>query len=150
MANALFGAYKQVLLGDAAVTGFTAPNLETGDIRTILFDDAAGAPNQSTWQDLVDVPAGDRIAVSADMSTKAVTMTGTPPVVTWDADDVTFSAVTGDQAEDLIIYSHTGVEGTSLLMVHFEGPGGFSSGMPVTPNGGNIVVQWNASGIFTW
>jgi hypothetical protein len=38
------------------------------------------------------------------------------------------------------------VESTSPLALLFDT---FGSGMPVTPNGGDIVVQWNVSGIFT-
>ncbi|GJE54593.1 hypothetical protein [Methylobacterium thuringiense] len=61
-----------------------------------------------------------------------------------DADDVTFSAVTGASVEALVLYIDTGTAGTSRL-VAFEDAG--VTGLPVTPNGGDIPVVWNASGI---
>lgn len=144
MANALFMAYKQVLLGDGAVTGFSVPDLEGGDQRIILIDTADDDPAVTTDQDLADILVAARVASVALANESVVGSAGT---VTYDADDATFSAVTGDQSEEITLYEHTGVEGTSLLIAQFDT---FSSGMPVTPNGGDIIVQFNGSGIFSW
>lgn len=146
MANALFSAFKAVVLGDGAVTGFSVPDLEGGDQRIILIDSADDTfdPTALTDQDLADVAAGARVATAALASESVAMAAGT---ATYDAADTTFTAVTGDQAEVILIYEHTGTEATSLLIVYFDT---FASGMPVTPNGGDIVVQWHASGIFTW
>jgi hypothetical protein len=62
----------------------------------------------------------------------------------FDADDVTLVAVAGDVSEALIIYIHTGVESTSRLVAYIDS----ATGLPITPNGGNINIVWNASGIF--
>jgi hypothetical protein len=59
----------------------------------------------------------------------------------FDAADKTLTAVTGDPSEAIILYKHTGTESTSNLIV-------FIDGLSVTPNGGDIVIQWHASGIF--
>jgi hypothetical protein len=45
----------------------------------------------------------------------------------------------------LIIYRHTGTEATSHLIAFFDTG---VTGLPVTPNGGNITVAWSGSGIF--
>jgi hypothetical protein len=96
-------------------------------------------------QDLADITGGAIVATSGNLaSPTVVTATGT---VTFDAADTTLSAVTGDQSETVVLYKHTGTAGTSQLIVYFDT---FASGMPVTPNGGDIVLQWNASGIFSW
>lgn len=145
MANALFLAYKQEQLGDAAGPGHGAVDWEADDLRTILIDAADDTININTDQDLADIVAGARVAVSGNMAGKAVTVASN--TATADANDVTFTAVSGDQSEQLVIYKHTGTEATSLLVVFFDT---FGSGMPVTPNGGDIQVQWNASGIFAW
>jgi hypothetical protein len=63
----------------------------------------------------------------------------------FDGGDVTFSAVTGNTAEALVIYIDTGAAGTSRLVAFIDTG---VTGLPVTPNGGNITVTWNASGIF--
>lgn len=143
MANSLFDAYKAVVLGDGAVTGFSVPDLEGGDQRVVLIDSADVTVDPETDQDLDDISAG--VVATAALTGESVVVSG--GTATYDADDATFSAVSGDQSENLVIYEHTGTDTTSLLIVFFDT---FASGMPVTPNGGDIVVQWNASGIFTW
>lgn len=63
----------------------------------------------------------------------------------FDAADVTFTAVSGSSAEALVIYIDTGVAGTSQLVAYIDTG---VTNLPVTPNGGDITVTWNASGIF--
>jgi hypothetical protein len=65
----------------------------------------------------------------------------------FDSDNATFTAVTGDQSEEIVGYKHTGVEGTSPLIFRFDV---FSSGMPVTPNGGDITVTVHVNGWFSF
>jgi len=62
----------------------------------------------------------------------------------FDAADISYPAVTGDPAEALILYIDTGVEATSPLVMYMDTG---VTGLPVTPNGGDINVTWNASGI---
>lgn len=57
---------------------------------------------------------------------------------TLDAGDETLTAVTGDQFEAIIIYKDTGVTSTSRLLFFIDN----YSGLPFTPNGGNIIVQF--------
>lgn len=63
----------------------------------------------------------------------------------FDGDDVSFVAVTGATVEALVIYIDTGVAGTSRLVSYVDSGVG---SLPVTPNGGDIDIVWNASGIF--
>jgi len=63
----------------------------------------------------------------------------------FDAGDAVFSAVSGATVEALIIYIDTGTPSTSRLVAYLDT--GFT-GLPVTPNGGDITVQWDAAGIF--
>lgn len=85
-----------------------------------------------------DVPSGARVA-SATLGSKTAT-NGTA-----DAADSTFTSVTGDPCEYINIRADTGTESTSRLIGNMD----TATGLPVTPNGGNINVAWNASGIFT-
>jgi hypothetical protein len=63
----------------------------------------------------------------------------------FDGADVTFPSVTGDQCEAIVLYiANAGANTTWRLFAYIDT--GFT-GMPVTPNGGNIGVAWNASGI---
>jgi len=63
----------------------------------------------------------------------------------FDGDNVTYTAVTGNSVEALIIYIDTGDSATSRLVAYIDTG---VTGLPVTPNGGDITVTWNASGIF--
>ncbi|MCA3173880.1 MAG: hypothetical protein ING25_12695 [Burkholderiales bacterium] len=63
----------------------------------------------------------------------------------FDGTDVTYTAVTGNSAEALVFYIDTGTAATSRLVSYIDS--GFS-GLPVTPNGGDITLSFNASGIF--
>jgi len=66
---------------------------------------------------------------------------------TFDGADVTFTAVSGNSVEALVIYrKNAGANTTWFLCVYLDTS---VTGLPVTPNGGNISIAWNASGIFT-
>lgn len=65
---------------------------------------------------------------------------------TFDAADVTFTAVTGATVEALVIYIDTGTAATSRLVAYLDT--GYTN-LPVTPNGGNIGIAFDVAGIFT-
>jgi hypothetical protein len=145
MANSLFLAYKQETIGDAAGPGHGAIDWELATtVKATLHDSADTTVNVNTHQDIADIAALGRVATVA---LTARTSVASGNVLTMDAADATFATVTGDQSEQIIIWHDSGVETTSLLVVFFDT---FTSGMPVTPNGGNIDLVFNASGIFTW
>lgn len=145
MANSLFLGYKQVVLNDAAGPGHAFSGWEAATtIKATLHDSADTTVNVNTHQDIADILAAGRVATVALTSRTVVASSNT---LTVDAADATFTSVTGDQAEQIIIWNDSGTESTSLLLVFFDT---FTSGMPVTPNGGNIDLVFNASGIFTW
>lgn len=145
MANSLFLAYKQTVLNDAAGPGHTFAGWESATtIKATLYDSADDTINVNTDQDIADCLAAGRVATVALTGRTVVASSNT---LTVDAADATFTAVTGDQSEQIIIWNDSGTESTSLLLVFFDT---FTSGMPVTPNGGNIDLVFNASGIFTW
>lgn len=110
-------------------------DLLVDDIRVILVDAADYTVDLATHEFLTSVPAGARVAVSAALGTK------TTDAGVFDAADVTFTAVTGDVSEALVVYKHTGVEGTSPLIAYID----TGTGLPVTPNGGDITVQWDGA-----
>lgn len=57
-----------------------------------------------------------------------------------DAGDVTFTAVAAGAACDMVLlYKDTGVAGTSRLIAKIDS----ATGLPVTPNGGDILVAWD-------
>lgn len=125
MASALYDKGRQGFL-DGSI------DWDTDDIRVILVDNADYTVNLATHDNLDDVAAAGRVAVSGALASKTVT-DGIA-----DAADVTLTAVTGDPSESLVIYKHTGTESTSRLIAYID----TATGLPVTPNGGDIVIQW--------
>lgn len=87
----------------------------------------------SAHDNLDDVPAASRITAAVQLTGKAV-VSGAA-----DAGDVTFSSVTGDTAQAMIMYIHTGVEATSTLLAFID----TATGLPITPNGGDIIIVWD-------
>ncbi len=144
MANSLFAAYKQEQVGDAAGPGHGTVDWEADTLKAILVDHGTDTPVPNTDADLADITAGAIIATATLGSKTAVLSSNT---MTMDAADTTFTAVSGASAESIVIYKDSGTGSTSLLIVFFDTG---VTGLPVTPNGGDITIQWNASGIWTW
>jgi hypothetical protein len=64
----------------------------------------------------------------------------------FDGADVTYTAVSGASVEAIVLYvKNAGANTTWRLVAYIDTS---VTGLPVTPNGGNIAITWNASGIF--
>ena len=127
MADAIYGLGRKAYL-DGSI------DMLTDDIRVVLVDAADYTVSIDTHDFLDDVPAGARVAVSGAMTTKTTTLG------VFDADDITYSSVSGDVSEALVIYRHTGTDSTSELIAYIDS----ATGLPVTPNGGDITITWDA------
>lgn len=57
----------------------------------------------------------------------------------FDADDVTFTNVSGATVEAVVIYVDTGVAGTSRLVAFIDA----GAGLPLTPNGTDVQCVWD-------
>lgn len=134
MANGVYAATKQLIL-----TG--GLNLTSATIKAALIDAADYTVSLSTHDFWDDVATAAKVAVSPALTNKTV-VGGV-----FDADDVTFTAVTGDPCEAIILFVDTGTASTSRLIAYIDTG---VTGLPVTPSGADIVVHWNASGIMTW
>lgn len=115
-------------------------DLLNDDIRVILVDTADYTVDLVNHDFLDDVTGAGRVATSGALASKTVTDPGI-----FDAANVTFSAVSGDVSEALVGYKHTGTEGTSNLIWYDD----TASGLPITPNGQDILLTWDAGGIIT-
>jgi len=107
-------------------------NMATANIKAVLVDGADYTPSASTDDFLADIAAGGRVATSGNLASKTTTLG------VFDAADVTFSTVTGDQSEYIVLYVDTADAATSILICKID----TYTGLPVTPNGGNITVAW--------
>lgn len=101
------------------------------DIRAILIDEADYTVDIDVHDFLDDIPAGARVSVTAASLANKTNVLGV-----CDADDGTFSAVTGDVSEAIVLYKHTGSDATSQLIVYLDDAD--TTGLPVIPNTGDI------------
>lgn len=140
MANALYPKYKEKLLnpGTLGSTSGTAVDLSDDTIKIALVD--TGTYTYSTTHEFYSSVSSAVIGTPQTLASKTVTDG------TFDAADVTFTSVSGNSVEALVIYKDTGTGSTSPLVCYIDVA---ASGLPVTPNGGNITVTFNASGIFS-
>jgi hypothetical protein len=130
MANALYDKGKgNILSGNV--------DWDTDNIRALLLDADDHTTSLTTDDALDDIPGSSPNARVAVLGSNFSSKTTTDGVA--DAADITFTSVSGDEAEELVIYKHSGVESTSWLIVNIDTAGG----LPITPNGGNIDVTWD-------
>lgn len=134
MTNAVYPTYKAAIARHAANSNALALTVKAALVDT-------GAYTYSHSHDFYnDVEAG---------------VVGTPVTVTgftisangvFDGDNVVFSAVTGAEVEAIVLFIDTGLNTTSPLIAYIDTG---VTGLPVTPNGGDINLNWATAGIFT-
>lgn len=131
MANALYPKWKEQLLQ------FTANNnLSSGTVKAALV--TAGYTYSSSDQYYSSVSASV-VGTPQTIGTKTYTNG------VFDGADVSYTSVAGAQVVAIVLYIDTGVAGTSPLVAYIDTG---VTNLPVTPNGGDILITWNASGIF--
>lgn len=137
MANAVYPEYKEFLLGASANVSLTVDDSTDGPFCALID---TGTYTYSSAHDFYNDLSG---VVGTDQRITAPTVANG----TFDGGDLTYTSVSGNSVEALVIYRHnSGANTTWKLVVYLDTS---ITGLPVTPNGGNITVTWNASGIFT-
>ena len=126
MANALFDKARQRFLEGQF-------NWNTDTIKAVLVDTGTYTVNLSAHEFLSDIGTGARISTSGAFTGKATTGGAA------DANDVTFTSVTGASIEAIVLYKDTGTDATSPLIAFID----TATGLPITPNGGDIIVTWD-------
>lgn len=139
MANGLFAAYRTSVL--------TAPvNLGSATIKLLGVDHADDTPVIATDDFMDDILSAARVPSVASAPTLGSKTTGTLAAGVFDAADPTFTTLTGDQFESLVLFESSGADATSDLIAFWD----TATGLPCTPNGADLLVAFNASGIFTF
>jgi hypothetical protein len=130
MANNVYPKFKQALWLQSANS-----NASTGTLKAALVD--TGTYTYSDSHEFVSSLSG-AVGTAQTIGNK----TFTNGIL--DGDNVTFTGVTGNTIEALVIYIDTGNASTSRLVSYQDTN---VTGLPATPNGGDITITWNASGI---
>ena len=130
MANALYPKWKEAIVQASSNSSLG------GTVKVALVD--TGTYTYSSAHEFQSSLSGV-VGTAQTLGTKTYTNG------VFDAADVTFAAVSGSSVEALVIYIDTGSSATSRLVAYIDTG---VTGLPVTPNGGDIGITWNASGIF--
>ena len=131
MANALYPKAKESFINGHI-------NMSANTITIALVD--TGVYTYSTSHQYRSDVSNSAVIASTTLSNKTVTSG------VFDADDATFTSVTGANCEALLIFQDTGVQSTSRLIAYIDS----ATGLPILPNGGDITVVFSsgASKIF--
>lgn len=110
----------------------------------MFVDHADDTPVAATDDFLNDIISAARVPALASVPSLGSKTIGTVAAGVFDAADTTFTTLSGDQSESLILFKNTGTDTTCDLIAFWD----TATGLPLTPNGGDVTVQWNGSGIF--
>lgn len=140
MANAIYPIYKTALMTAAANVSLDQNDTTNGPFCALVD---TGTYTYSAAHDFYSDLSG---VVGTDQRISTPTV-GSVSQGTFDGDNLTYTAVSGNTVEALAIYRKNSGANTTWRLVAYIDTG--VTGLPVTPNGGDITVTWNASGIFT-
>ena len=137
MANAVYPTYKGFILTAAANVSLDQDDTTNGPFCALVDTDTY---TYSSAHDFYNDLSG---VVGTDQRIASPTVAAATGV--FDGGDLTYSSVVGNSVEALVIYrKNSGANTTWKLVCYIDTS---VTGLPVTPNGGNITVTWNASGI---
>lgn len=140
MATVIHDNFRDAQMGLPGGTTTTV-DFDADDIRASLLDQTDSGAIGVTTVDYGSVDTADVVADSGALGSKT---TGVVSVGTFDAGDVTYTSVSGDAADFLTLYKFDATPANAPLIVTWDSA---TTGLPVTPNGGNITVTWAAAGI---
>lgn len=127
MANAIYPKYKEAILQSSSNS-----NMSSGTVKVALVDtnDYTYSASHDMYDDVSAAVVGTPVEIGSKTFTDGV----------FDGADVTLTSVSGDQSEALVIYIDTGTPSTSRLVAYIDTG---VTGLPVTPNGGDITITWD-------
>ena len=130
MANALYDNGRESFLAGLL-------DWDTDVIKTALIDTGAYTVNLATDTDYRDTATGD-VPAAAKISESGALGSKTTTAGVADAADVTHSTVSGASVEAIVIWEDDTT--VDLLTAYID----TATGLPVTPNGGDITIQWDS------
>ncbi len=141
MASFLFDIIRINIMGEDT---HAFVDLDDDLLGMFFVDEADDTPNQTTDQDVADRLAASQVpsfATAPNLVNSAVTAVTNRGVL--DADDLTFPLLSGDPSESIDLWKDTGTDTTSVLIANLDD----YTGLPITPSGGDVVIQFHVNGI---
>jgi len=136
MANALYPKWKEALMQGTANCLLNGSG--TTGVYAVLVD--TGTYTYSATHEFFSSVNSAKVGTEVEIGSKTF-VNGL-----FDGADVTETAVSGASAEAIVVFIKNAGANTTWRLVAYLDTG--ITGIPVTPNGGDININWNASGIF--
>lgn len=114
-------------------------DLNTDNIDASLLDQTDAGTITASYVDY------DEVDTATVVATGDLTVTGIAAGVV-SASAITFTSVTGDAADYLTVWKNSGTPATSPLVITWDSA---TTGLPVTPNGGDITATWGSNTLVT-
>jgi len=115
-------------------------DFDTDNIDASLLDETDSGTILASFVDYDEVDTATVVATNdvavTSITGGVVTLTGA----------VTFTSVTGDAADFLSVWKNSGTPATSPLAITWDSA---TTGLPVTPNGGDITATWGSNILVT-
>lgn len=125
---------------DLGIEAFLEGGIDAlGDTINASLVSTSYTPNMATDQYYNIISGGAIIAAGVALTSK------TGAAGTLSAANTVWTSVSGSAAAYIIIYKSTGVSSTSPLICKID----TATGLPVTPNGGDIQAAWAGGAVFT-
>jgi hypothetical protein len=135
MANAIYPKWKEARLQSTANAALDGSG--TTGLYAVLVD--TGTYTYSASHEFYSSVVSAAIGTEQEIGSKTYT------AGLLDGADVTEPSVTGATAEAIVLFIKNAGANTTWRLFAYIDTG--VTGLPVTPNGGNIAISWNASGI---
>lgn len=132
MANTMYPKFKEALLNKLH-------DLDTDDFRLALID-SADETYSGADEFVSNIGAGSPVArMAAGLASPTIALG------VFDAADPTINSVTGDTVEAVILYAYNASDSAARLACWIDA----SPSISFTPNGSNVTLTLDASGIFS-
>jgi endosialidase-like protein len=137
VSNQVYPLYKQSVMSES-------------DVNNGMDQSGSNAP----FAALITTSGGYTYSAAHQFYSSLTNIVGTPQPITsntvtnglFSGSNVTFTTVSGTVVGALVIYRQNGGANTTWRLVLYEDTS--ISGLPLTPNGGNVVITWSGAGIF--
>lgn len=146
--NVAYFAYRNALVGKTS--DYTISTVMTNFATTlyVCFSDDATVDPLDSHVFISSYATSENPAFAAKLVLGSVT-SGTVATGVVDAADAVFTGATvltgATSVESLIVFKFITNAAASPVLVHY----GSATGLPLTPNGADVTVVWNASGMFS-
>ena len=151
MATIIFDNFRNAQMGTPAAptttVDFDADTIHAHLLEGVGGDGVTHVVTFDSYDDVDGTAGAAEVAVASDSSEVPLTTKtiGVVSVGTFDADSITYGSISNaNDADYLTLYKFDATPANATLVASWDSA---TTGLPVTPNGGDITVTWNASGI---